>query len=242
MMRLVTMIAAIFFVSVPAWADPKGDCLQGDMGACYQWAIELKSSAKTDEAKVLLQSLCDEKYRDSCRLLAELRNPLPTRAPVSQPRNFESGGKNLSNKGNDRQLGDYLPRGRYVNDRYGFSLVYPGNLFVSRRVPDAGDGIILSGPDGLEVRVFGSMFDENIEEAYHNTIGWEKEAGSRITYKKPGRSWFVISGFLAGGDRLFYQKTFFKDGVSVTIRFVYRIRDKDLYDPLVEEMTRGIAF
>ena len=139
-------------------------------------------------------------------------------------------------------LETYLPTNRYVNDRYGFSLVYPGDLFTSKRVPDAGDGIILSGPDGLEVRMYGSMFDENIADAYRNAIRWEKESGSRISYKKLTRSWFVISGFLAGGEKLFYQKNFFRNGITLTIRFVYRIRDKHLYDRLVEEMIRGISF
>jgi hypothetical protein len=138
--------------------------------------------------------------------------------------------------------GGYVGMGHYVNDRYGFSVDYPGHIFTQKRIPDAGDGIMLLGRNGLEFRAYGSMYEERIAEAYRDTNQWERESGSRITYKKLSRNWFVVSGILKGGEKLFYQKTFFKNGVSVTMRFVYRVRDKHLYDPLVEEMMKGVAF
>jgi len=138
--------------------------------------------------------------------------------------------------------GGYLSMGMYQNPKFGFSVRYPGHIFVHKEIPDAGDGIILKGRDGLECRVYGSWYAETIGETYRNTLQWEREAGNRITYKVLKRNWFVISGIDKDGVTLFYQKTYFKKETSVSMRFVYRIKDKIRYDSLVSDMIKAFHF
>jgi hypothetical protein len=138
--------------------------------------------------------------------------------------------------------GGYLSMGEYQNSKFGFTVRYPGHIFIKKTIPDAGDGVLLQGRDGLECRFYGSWFSESIGESYRNVLQWEQEAGSRITYKVLKKNWFVVSGLLKDGVQLFYQKTYFKKGTSVTVRFVYRIKDKNRYDNLVSEMLNGFSF
>jgi len=138
--------------------------------------------------------------------------------------------------------GGYLSMGEYQNDKFGFAVRYPGHIFIKKTIPDAGDGLLLEGRDGLECRIYGSWFSESIRESYRNILQWEQEAGSRITYKVLKRDWFVVSGILTGNMKLFYQKTYFKKETSVTMRFVYRIKDKVRYDSLVSDMLEGFSF
>lgn len=138
--------------------------------------------------------------------------------------------------------GGYLSMGQYQNDKFGFAVRYPGHIFIKKTLPDARDGIFLEGRDGLECRIYGSWSSGSIRESYHNVLGWEQEAGSRITYKVLKRDWFVISGIHKGGTTLFYQKTYFKKDTSVTMRFVYRVKDKARYDSLIPDMLEGLHF
>jgi len=138
--------------------------------------------------------------------------------------------------------GGYLSMGQYQNDKFGFVVRYPGHIFTKKILPDAGDGILLQGRDGLECRVYGSWFSESIRESYRHVLQWEEKAGSRITYKVQKRGWFVISGIHKGGITLFYQKTYFKKETSITMRFVYRVKDKVRYDSLISDMLKGLDF
>ncbi len=138
--------------------------------------------------------------------------------------------------------GGYLSMGQYQNDKFGFSVRYPGHIFTKKTLPDARDGIFLEGRDGLECRIYGSWFSESIRESYRNVLRWEQEAESRISYKVLKRDWFVISGIHKGGRTLFYQKTYFRKDTSVTMRFVYRVKDKARYDSLIPDMLEGLHF
>jgi len=138
--------------------------------------------------------------------------------------------------------GGYLSMGQYQNDKFGFTVRYPGHIFTKKTLPDAGDGILFQGRDGLECRIYGSWFSESVRESYRNVLRWEQEAGSRITYKVLKRDWFVISGIHKGGRTLFYQKTYFKKETSVTMRFLYRVKDKVRYDSLIPDMLEGLDF
>jgi len=61
----------------------------------------------------------------------------------------------------------------YTNGRFGFTLVYPENLFATRILSDNGDGITLYNSDrSLELRAYGSWYGENIKQIYHEEQSW----------------------------------------------------------------------
>lgn len=127
----------------------------------------------------------------------------------------------------------------YVNPRFGFSVVEPGEGLVAQPDSENGDGRVWLSPDGqVEVRVWGSLnaLDESLEGAAK-----EAEAGLvdglpplRVTMRvrKPG--WFALSGFQ--GETVVYRKTFLRSGVFFSIRFFYPRALASRYDTLVSRV------
>ena len=139
-------------------------------------------------------------------------------------------------------FGGYLPMGEYHNEKFDFTVVYPDRVFVEKRVPDAGDGIILHGPDGMEYRVYGSWNMESLRSAYRHAIQWERESGSQITYKALRKNWFVLSGYLKGGRMIFYRKTIMRGDRNINIQLVYRQGDAGIYNDLISDILAGVVY
>ena len=55
-----------------------------------------------------------------------------------------------------------------------------------------------------------------------------------MTYSPSGDSWLVISGFR--GERIFYEKYFFHDGVISAFGMDFPKEDKPLYAPIIERI------
>jgi hypothetical protein len=57
-----------------------------------------------------------------------------------------------------------------------------------------------------------------------------------LTYRPRGHSWFVLSGYR--GDNIYYEKVMFScaGGVVNVIAITYPADQRDLYDPVVEQM------
>jgi len=128
----------------------------------------------------------------------------------------------------------------YTNSRFGFTLYYPRDIFISKRLSDNGDGITLYGSDrNLELRAYGSSYGDSIRSIYHDEVKWARESGKNITYKVLKRDWFVISGYENGGKMIFYKKTYFRGEDSVSFRLIYPTAKKDRYNNLVSTINRN---
>ena len=57
-----------------------------------------------------------------------------------------------------------------------------------------------------------------------------------LTYRPRGRSWFVLSGYR--GNNIYYEKVMFScaGGVVNVLAITYPTDERDLYDPVVEQM------
>ena len=64
------------------------------------------------------------------------------------------------------------------------------------------------------------------------TIG--SEGYERVTYSPSGDTWLVVSGFR--GDRIFYEKFSFKDGVISAFGVEFPTGEKPFYSPIVERI------
>lgn len=130
----------------------------------------------------------------------------------------------------------------YTNARFGFTLVYPENLFATKILSDNGDGITLYNSDrSLELRAYGSWYGENMKQIYHDEQRWAEESGKKVTYKVLNKSWFVLSGIDKSKQTIFYLKSYFIEGKSLSFRLEYPIADKEKYDSLVSTINDNFS-
>ncbi len=122
----------------------------------------------------------------------------------------------------------------YTNARYDYSIAYPAHLLTPQGEADNGDGQIFRSSDGLtEMRVYGSQdLGGGLAAAYS-----EAQEGKNVTYKTMKRNWFVVSGY--NGEKIFYQKTMFKDGVLKTFTIEYNQSQKSIYDAALARIARS---
>ena len=128
---------------------------------------------------------------------------------------------------------DWVP---YVNQRFGFSLRYPANLFEPERRSEAGDGEVFAGIRGQGRLLVGALenSDGHTVGSYMNMIRQQSYAGYNVDYAPVGATWFVLSG---ENDRdVFYEKVMFSCSGRVINSFalIYPIESKREYNPIVE--------
>lgn len=201
----------------------KTACASGDLEGCYHLGLAYAQGdgVKRDMemARAYLQLSCDEGISDACTALNSLsRSGYPEK------------------KSSNTSV-------HYFNERFGFALIYPGDVFGSKIVSDNGDGITLYNHDKtLELRAYGSWYGDNIREIYRDEMRWAIESGQRVTYKVLKKNWFVLSGVNGQKQTIFYQKSYFKNGKSASFRLVYPIRDKKKYDTLISTINKSFTW
>lgn len=124
----------------------------------------------------------------------------------------------------------------YINERFGFSLRYPAELFELERTSDAGDGRVFVARESnarLLVGAFANT-DRQTPESYRKLIAAESYSGFQIAYAARGQTWFVLSGERNGS--MFYEKVMFSCGGSVISSFamMYPVENRDVFDRVVE--------
>jgi len=124
----------------------------------------------------------------------------------------------------------------YRNERFGFGLRYPADIFRPARASAAGDGQIFESRDGSARLLVGAFpnTERHTPAAYQQYIARRSYAGYAIDYSRAGRSWAVLSG--ENQERIFYEKVFFRCGGAVVNSFaiVYPRAQRRLYDAIVE--------
>ena len=124
----------------------------------------------------------------------------------------------------------------YRNERFGFSLRYPADVFEVERTSEAGDGQVFVGMRGhgrLLVGAFANR-DAHTVESYRRLIARDSYSGFGISYAPRGQTWFVLSG--EGNNRMFYEKVMFSCGGSIINSFalIYPSDSRSQFDPIVE--------
>jgi hypothetical protein len=143
----------------------------------------------------------------------------------------------------------------YRNARFGYSLLYPADIFLpapGETAPGGGDGgahpkagASEGAEDGRKFRsrdgraklvAFATFNSDFTPEEYRETILKEFKGYDRITYGPTSKTWFVLSGF-RGGD-IYYQKVMFSCGGKVinALSVTFPAEQKPLYAPLIERM------
>ena len=125
---------------------------------------------------------------------------------------------------------------KFRNERFGLTLQYPAEVFVSQRRSDLGDGDLFETPDGRARLLVGAIenADRFTPRSYQTFIARQSYPGLRIDYAPVGRSWAVLSGTV--GQTMVYEKIMFSCGGNVINSFAmtYPIAERRFYDPLIE--------
>jgi hypothetical protein len=124
----------------------------------------------------------------------------------------------------------------YQNERYGFSLQYPTDVFAPERTSEAGDGTVFSSADGQAKLLVGALPNEGGQSvaSYQDYVRRHSYADFTIDYRPVGSNWFVLSG--DGGGKTFYEKVMFScDGRLInSFALIYPTADKRRFDAVVE--------
>ena len=126
----------------------------------------------------------------------------------------------------------------YVNDRFGFSLRYPADVFAPERRSEAGDGEVFVATQGggrLLVGAFENR-DGHSVASYRELIRRQSYSDYEVSYAPRGQTWFVLSG--ESTDKVFYEKVMFscQGRVINSFALVYPIERKRQFDPIVERI------
>jgi len=129
----------------------------------------------------------------------------------------------------------------YSNERYGFSLLYPADVFQVERSTQAGDGVAFVGMRGhgqLLVGAFENRDGQTVEN-YQAYIRRKTYAEYAVDYAPRGAGWFVLSG--EGNGKVFYEKVLFscQGRVISSFALLYPIGSKREFDPIVQRMEKS---
>jgi hypothetical protein len=127
----------------------------------------------------------------------------------------------------------------YVNRRFGFRIKFPVDL-IAGRFPQNGAGRAFSTPDHEFSIIAEAHFlpeDDSLER-------WWKEATESkrdlITFKKKGKSWYVVSGVNEMGIE-FYTKFCVKERNWASFTITYPHAKNKKYDPWVENIEKSFV-
>ncbi len=132
------------------------------------------------------------------------------------------------------------PVQEYRNEKHGFSLQVPADVFVEgiSRNPEAGNVWISRDGQARLSAVAGSNETGETLDSYRRFVMEQTYAGARFDYTPVRENWFVLSGIK--GNQVFYERiTFVCDGRYIYgWQMFYPVARKRFYDRVVEDIHR----
>ncbi|HYE96377.1 MAG TPA: hypothetical protein VD962_09215 [Rubricoccaceae bacterium] len=164
--------------------------------------------------------------------------PAPRRAEAPTPRGEDRAGEAPPAEA-ARPSRDALTYTTYRNDRFGFTLNYPANLFRPDESLGDGHGQSFVSTDGsATLLLYGT--EEGGPDALRGEYEAERNRDDlRITYHVLRPNWFVISGY--EGPYIFYQRTHRAGDGLRTLYIRHRAADRAYFSPIIERLSRSFA-
>ena len=133
---------------------------------------------------------------------------------------------------------------QYTNPATGFSISLPTEQFAVEG-ETAGRLSLTEIGGTAQLDVFGVTNAERLTVAQFQRLMEGADASRRITYRARGRSWFVLSGYLAGEaeQTIFYAKFMLNDAGTALSAFEisYPKADKAKFDAVVERLEDSLT-
>jgi hypothetical protein len=126
------------------------------------------------------------------------------------------------------------------NERHGFTIAYPVDVFEQKAAPTADEGRVLVSKDGkakLLVGAFSNEDDSSLDQ-YRQFLLDGQWKGAAIDYAPVRKKWFVLSGPRDG--QIFYERVSFTCGGKLinSWAMVYPEVDRKLYDRVLEAVAK----
>ena len=155
-----------------------------------------------------------------------------------------------------REVNGVLYR-EYQNERFGYVVEYPPEILFIQPAPTDNDGrTFLSEDQDSEMLIYGTYFlspstdsgnndmKKMVVDNYYYVIN-NDYSSAKITYQKLNQSdgWYVVSGILNG--KVFYHKVRAVPGADayfLVFDMKYPMDQKDIYDKLLDSITKSIKF
>jgi pyruvate/2-oxoglutarate dehydrogenase complex dihydrolipoamide acyltransferase (E2) component len=132
---------------------------------------------------------------------------------------------------------------RYQNERFGFRLEYPANLFHVERTTEAGDGRVFAARDGQARLLVGALSnqDHHSAKSYQDFLARTSYANYTITNRPLGDDWLVLSGEADG--TIFYEKAILSCGGALISSFalLYPADKRDTYEPILARIANSFV-
>jgi hypothetical protein len=125
---------------------------------------------------------------------------------------------------------------KYCNARFEYCILYPQSLLEPQPEADNGDGRkFLNSDQEVVMLVYGqnNALDETLAGKFAEASA--NKAGRTVTYKLKKKTWFAVSGI--ENDRVFYQKTIFRNGQFLTFSIEYPETKKKQFDPITAKIS-----
>jgi hypothetical protein len=126
------------------------------------------------------------------------------------------------------------------NERHGFLIAYPIEVFAQKSDPTTDEGRILYSADGKAQLLVGAFSNEDHASLrdYRDFLLKEHYASANVEYAPVHTQWFVISGTI--GDREFYERVSFTCGGQLinSWAMIYPKAENRFYDRVVEAIAR----
>jgi hypothetical protein len=131
----------------------------------------------------------------------------------------------------------------YENERFGFRLEYPADLFRVERTTEAGDGRVFVARDGQARLLVGALSnqDQHSAKSYQDYLVRTSYANYTITYRPLGDDWLVLSGEADG--TIFYEKAILSCGGELISSFalLYPAAERDTFEPILARIANSFV-
>lgn len=126
----------------------------------------------------------------------------------------------------------------YCNARFDYCIDYPAHILSPQPESENGDGRVFHNKKGEKaLTVYGRINQDpdgepiTVEQQYNDDfVRINTTKGQTITYRKLGKTFFVLSGKKQG--KIFYQKTILKGDNFAYAILEYAEKDKLVYDSI----------
>jgi hypothetical protein len=126
------------------------------------------------------------------------------------------------------------------NERHGFAIAYPVDLFEQKSAPTTDEGRILTSKDGKAKLLVGAFenADSNSLTDYRQFLLDNQYPGAAIDYDVIKQRWFVLSGTRNG--EIFYQRVSFTCGGKLinSWAMLYPEAERKTYDAVLTAVAR----
>ncbi|MBL4645855.1 MAG: hypothetical protein JKY99_05295 [Rhizobiales bacterium] len=134
----------------------------------------------------------------------------------------------------------------YRNERFGYSVDYPGFLTFAEHSPD-GIGVLLESEDGkttLSAYAINNALMRSPIEILNDIVA--ANTLRTITYKTAKQDWMTLSGYMTdseGTELIFYQRLMINKTRSAFSGFelIYPVTRRDEIDPLIKHIGQSLT-